>query len=423
MNDALIVIAALLAGSIAGFLLARRHFASRHADDDAALAVARQEADAATAQAMATREMTSREIADARAGEAGAVATAERLHQENLELKDQARRDHDVIRALEPVRSKLADVEEHVTRLEQERTAQYSALAEQMRGAAITDERLRKQAEALVGALRTTSARGQWGEVELRRVLEVSGLMRHIDFVEQTALTGGHPTGPGRRPDVVVRLPADKSIAIDAKVPLTSYLDAANIPDGAADSEARDKEHLLAQHSMALRSHIDALAAREYWSGLESSPEFTVMFIPTESLLGEALRADPSLLEHALAKNIAPATPSSLLALLKTVATIWQQSDVTADARDLLKLGRELYGRLGVLGDHMSKLGRSLTGAVRDYNAAVGSWERGVVVTTRRFEAFDTSKLALTPISEDRAQVRQLTAPELTAGAGGYGEE
>ncbi|MDR1152314.1 MAG: DNA recombination protein RmuC [Bifidobacteriaceae bacterium] len=417
MNDALIVIAALLAGSIAGFLLARRHFASRHAADDAALASARQLAEAVGAQAAAARETAAREIADSRAGEAGAQAAAERLYQENCELKDQARRDHDVIRALEPVRSKLTDLHEQVARLEQERTAQYASLAEQMRGAAATSERLRTQTEALAGALRTTSARGQWGEVELRRVLEVSGLMRHVSFVEQAALGSSAGTQDGRRPDVVVSLPGDRSIAIDAKVPLSAYLDAADIPDGGTEHQVRDKERLLGQHSKALRGHIETLAGREYWSGLAFSPEFTVMFIPTESLLGEALRADPSLLEHALARGIAPATPSTLLALLKTVAVIWQTSAITEDARDLLDLGRELYGRLGVLGDHMGKLGRSLTGAVRDYNAAVGSWERGVVVTTRRFEAFDVSKLALAPIPDDKAQVRQLTAPELTAGA------
>ncbi|MDR1428044.1 MAG: DNA recombination protein RmuC [Bifidobacteriaceae bacterium] len=414
MIQTIVAVASLLVGLATGFAVARSQFASRHTDDAARLALSRQLAEASASELAEVKDAAAREVTAARTAEARAAATAERLTEENSELKDQAKRDHDVIRALEPVRVKLADLQEHLARLEKERSAQYGTLAEQMRNAAVTDERLRSQTEALVGALRTTSARGQWGELELRRVLEVSGLTRFIDFVEQANLPSETaPTG-GRRPDVVVLLPGGKSIAIDAKVPLAAYLDAASIPFNGTDEQHREKDRLLAAHAKAVRGHIDTLADRQYWSGLTSSPEFTVMFIPTESLLGEALRADPSVMEYALARNIAPASPSSLLALLKTVATIWQQSTVTEEARELLNLGRELYARLGVLGDHMGKLGRTLTTAVRDYNATIGSWERQVVVTTRRFDVFDASRLALAPISQDSAQIRQLTAPELT---------
>jgi DNA recombination protein RmuC len=243
--------------------------------------------------------------------------------------------------------------------------------------------------------------------------LEVSGLTNRIDFAEQAA-SPGIGEDRGRRPDVVVSLPGAKSIAIDAKVPLTAYLDAAAIPAGAGGDQSRERERLVAQHAKAVRAHVDALASRRYWSGLELSPEFTVMFIPTESLLGEALRADPTLLEHALARGVAPATPSGLFALLKTVATIWQQATVAQEARDLLDLGRELHSRLGALGTRVGKLGRTLTSAVRDYNDVVGSLERRVLVTTRRFEAFDATTLAAAPIDSESAQVRHLSAPELT---------
>jgi DNA recombination protein RmuC len=233
------------------------------------------------------------------------------------------------------------------------------------------------------------------------------------DSREAGVSAGNGGTG-ARRPDVVVALPGGKSIAIDAKVPLAAYLDATALPAVGSQAHERERARLLAEHARALRGHVDALANRRYWSGLSVSPEFTVMFIPTESLLAEALKADPSLLEYALARNVAPTTPASLLALLKTVATIWQQSTVTEQARDLLELGRELYGRLGTLGDHVGKLGRTLTSAVRDYNRVVGSLERGIVVTARRFEAFDTSKLNLPSLDSKPAQVRRITAPELT---------
>jgi DNA recombination protein RmuC len=404
MMSIFITAAASSIALLVGFLAGRSWGTSRDADDVAELARVRDLAEAQGAESSAARTAAAR-----------AEAIAERLTAENAELKQQARRDHDVIRALEPVRLTLADVSAHVARLEKERTAQYSTLAEQLRLAADTDERLRQQTEALVGALKTTSARGQWGEVELRRVLEISGLSRHVDFVEQARLPGdAGPNEPGRRPDVVVTLPGGKSIAIDAKVPLTAYLDATALPEVGTRAEARMREQLLAEHARALRSHVDALAGRHYWSGLPSSPEFTVMFIPTESLLGEALRSDSSLVEYALARNVAPVTPSSLLALLKTVATIWQQATVAADARELMELGRELYSRLGTLGERTAKLGRSLASAVRDYNGMVGSLERNLVVTARRFEAFDSSKLSVAPLDPHTAQVRRLTAPELS---------
>jgi DNA recombination protein RmuC len=459
MTEILIATLALLVGLIGGFLAARVRAAPRHADDAERLAQARQLAeeyaadlaelrqsaaadlaaakqdaagalaqakDAATVELLSAKDAAAQAVTEARAAEAAAAATAERLGLENAELKEQAKRDHDVIRAMEPLRVKLAQVQEHVAQLERERTQQYSALTEQMRHAALTDERLRTQTEALVGALRTTSARGQWGEMELRRVLEVSGLSAFVDFVEQSSIESIPGEETGRRPDVVVQLPGGKFIAIDAKVPLAAYLDAAAIPEQGTEAERQEKDRLLAQHSKALRGHVDTLAGRQYWSGLPVSPEFTVMFIPTESLLGEALRADPSLMEHALAKNIAPATPSSLLALLKTVAMIWQQWTVADEARELFELGRELFARLGTFGDRIGKLGRTLSTAVRDYNSVVGSIERGVLVTARRFDAFDTSKLTMPAISEDRAQVRQLAAPEfatpLLPGDGDEGE-
>jgi len=339
-----------------------------------------------------------------------AEAATEHLEAQNRHLREQARRDQDVLRALEPVRLKLADVSQHVVRLESERAGQYAQLTEQLRAAALTDQQLRAQTQELVGALRTTSARGLWGEVELRRVLEVSGLTRHVDLVEQPAVASTVDREVRGRPDVVVHLPGGKSLAIDAKVPLSAFLEA-----GAAQADDASRDELLARHAKALRGHVDALAARAYHEGLAASPALTVLFLPSEALLVEALRADPALLEHSLARGVAPATPCSLLALLKTVAVIWQHSAVTEEAHDLLDLGKTLYKRLGLLGDHVAKVGSSLQSLVQRYNAMVGSLEGNLLSTARRFEAFDSSTLTATPVDSERATVRPLTAAELTA--------
>ncbi|MDR0945392.1 MAG: DNA recombination protein RmuC [Bifidobacteriaceae bacterium] len=392
---------------------------------------------AASARAAARRETAAAQVGAARRREA-----------ENAELREHARRDADVIGALGPLREQLHQVEAYVARLERDRTDQYGRLEEQLRGAAATDRELRTQTSQLAGALRTTSARGQWGEMELRRVLELSGLTPHIDFEEQERLPGG-------RPDAVVHLPGGKSIVIDAKVPMASYLRAMSAPDvggpgwEAADSRVDgsvggpvsdagrpgwaettspagptgahaaqpgpgERARLLAEHARDVRRHVDELAGRDYPAKLEASPEFTVMFIPTEALLGEALRADPTLLDYALGKGVALATPSTLLALLKTIATIWRQATVTDQARELLELGRTLYQRLGKLGEHVGRLGSDLGKAVASYNRMVGSLERRVFAAARRFDGFDASGLEAPALPAEAGQVQALTAQDWT---------
>jgi DNA recombination protein RmuC len=393
-----LVVGAALAAAWAG----RR--ARRVADD-----VAAREREAAGLAAVRLAEETARTAA-ARAEAAASGAAADRLLAENAELRERAATDLSVVRALEPVQAKLGDVEQQVALLERQRAEQYGALAAGLRASAQADERLRQQTEALAGALRTTSARGPWGEVELRRVLEVSGLLPHVDFMEQPVIASASEAGRSARPDVVVHRPGGNHLAVDAKAPLAAFLEAGSRP------EARDR--LMAQHAAALRDHIRELAGREYWAKLDVSPEFTVLFLPSENLLGEALRADANLMEYALAQKVALTTPATLLALLKTVAVIWQQATLTDEARDLLQLGRTLYQRLASLGGHVGKMGRALEAAVAAHNKLVGSLERGVLPAARRFPAFDEASLPpLQAITEEKAQVRRPMADELSEAA------
>ena len=344
--------------------------------------------------------------------------------------EERAERDGSVLRALAPVRAQLEQmgsrveaVGSKVETMERRRSAQHAALAEQLRAGAEADRELRRATTALEGALRSRSARGVWGEGELARVL--SGMMPHVDFVEQRSVGAvlGRRAGsaPSRdaarsRPDVVIHLPGSGHLALDAKVPLDSYLTAATMsqPDE-EDPDGSGRRRLLAAHAGALRSHVDALAERHYDRHLKDSPELVVLFIPAEPILAAALDADPALLEHALGRGVALATPSSLLALLRTCATAWARTAVNDDARELVELGRTLYERLGTVAGHLDALGTALSRSVAAYNRAVGSVESRLLVTARSFNALGEGLSSPAPIDPDTAQVRQFTNPEVTS--------
>ena len=359
-------------------------------------------------------------------------ARAEELAERAGLAEERAERDGSVLRALTPVRAQLEQmgsrveaVGSKVETMERRRSAQHAALAEQLRAGAEADRELRRATTALEGALRSRSARGVWGEVELARVLELSGMMPHVDFVEQRSVGAvlGRRAGsaPNRdaarsRPDVVIHLPGSGHLALDAKVPLDSYLTAATMsqPDE-EDPDGSGRRRLLAAHAGALRSHVDALAERHYDRHLKDSPELVVLFIPAEPILAAALDADPALLEHALGRGVALATPSSLLALLRTCATAWARTAVNDDARELVELGRTLYERLGTVAGHLDALGTALSRSVAAYNRAVGSVESRLLVTARSFNALGEGLSSPAPIDPDTAQVRQFTNPEVTS--------
>jgi DNA recombination protein RmuC len=334
---------------------------------------------------------------------------SDRVRAEQEQEKARAEAESKVLQALAPVKDSLESMQRKVTDLETQRTLQHGELTQQLRSATESEERLRNTAESLSAALRNNSTRGVWGESQLRSVVEAAGLINRVDFEEQKSQTSDAGHG---RPDMIVHLPGGKSIAVDAKAPFNSYIDAAAIPPTASEPELARKELLMKAHVKAVRDHITTLGSRAYWEGLDSSPEMVIAFIPSESLVSSALEADPSIMEFAFGKRVALASPVTLWSVLKTVAFSWQQDVVTQEAKLLFDLSRELYGRLSTLASHVEKLGRSIERSVKDYNAFVGSLERQVLPSARKLNMLDESKV-LGTIDGVEETPREITAPEL----------
>ncbi|HAQ59330.1 MAG TPA: DNA recombination protein RmuC [Microbacterium sp.] len=329
----------------------------------------------------------------------------------DAERAERERRDQAVLRALAPVQDSLDRMQRQVAELERERSAQYGAIAAQLRQSVESDEQLRRTTESLAGALRSNGTRGVWGETALRSVVEAAGLTRHVDFTVQTTVITDAGAG---RPDMVIRLPGGAAVPVDAKVPLDAYLEASAIPITATGEQAERRQALLQRHVRAVRAHVDALAKKAYWSGVESSPEFVICFIPNESLLATALDEDPTLLEYAFSRRVALASPVNLWAVLKTVAFSWTQQDVSAEAKRLFELGSTLYGRLGALAGHADSLRRAIERTVESYNRFAGSLESRVLATARQFPGIDDTRL-LPEAGSVTTSPRTLTAPELMA--------
>ena len=289
---------------------------------------------------------------------------------------DLEKRQHAVEQLVAPLKEQLGRVDAQLLRLDQERRESRGRLEAQLRTLTETGERLRTETGALVSALRKPNTRGQWGQMQLRNVVELAGMVRHCDFVEQSSLGDAESA---MRPDLVVSMPGGKHVVVDAKAPLQGVLDAYE----ARDEEEREK-HLRA-HARLLRKHVKALADKAYWDQLDSAPDFVVMFLPGEHLYGSALESDPTLLEDAMAQRVLIATPTTLLALLRAVAYGWQQERVAQSALAISALGRELHGRLAKLSKLFATLGSRLNSAVRAYNQAVGSYEARVLPSARRF--------------------------------------
>jgi DNA recombination protein RmuC len=289
---------------------------------------------------------------------------------------DLDKRQQAVEQLVAPLKEQLGRVDGQLLRLDQERRESRGRLESQLRTLTETGDRLRTETGALVTALRKPNARGQWGQMQLRNVVEAAGLLKHCDFTEQHSYAGDEST---LRPDMVVNLPGGKCVVVDAKSPLQGVLDA---------YEARDdveRERHLRDHARLLRKHVKALADKAYWSRLDTTPDMVVMFLPGESLLGPALEADPGLLQDAMAQRVLIATPTTLLALLHSVGYGWQQERVAESAQAISDLGRELHGRLVKLSTLLGTLGARLNGAVRAYNETVGSYEARVLPGARRF--------------------------------------
>jgi DNA anti-recombination protein RmuC len=330
------------------------------------------------------------ELADARLKAAGVEAAGE------LERRKQA-----VEHLVAPLKDTLAKVETQLREVEFGRRESHAMLAKQVEFVRQSSEDLRGQTQSLVRALQRPEARGRWGELQLRRVVELAGMSHHCDFDEQaTSFTEDGTV----RPDMVVRLAGGKNIVVDSKVSLAAYLEAAETGDPVR----------LDAHARHLREHVDRLAAKSYWQAFSPTPEFVVLFIPGEAFLAPALDRDPDLLEYAMRRRVHIATPTTLVSMLRTASYAWQQAALSRNARAVFDLGKELYERLGTLGGHVDELGRSLTNAIKSYNRAVGSLETRVLVSARRLNDLGVVDGPLESPGQVEEGSRALSAPELT---------
>ncbi|MGO9298014.1 MAG: DNA recombination protein RmuC [Streptosporangiaceae bacterium] len=310
---------------------------------------------------------------------------------------------------VQPLKDTLARVEAQLRETDAATLRSHAALTEQVSIARRSSEELRAQTAALVTALRRPETRGRWGEMQLRRVVELAGMSPRCDFDEQVSVS----TQDGQlRPDMVVRLSGGKNIVVDSKVTLAAYLEAAETADEAV------RQARLDAHARHLRDHVDRLAAKSYWTALSPAPEFVVLFIPGEAFLAPALERDPMLLEYAMAHRVHIATPTTLVTMLRTAQYAWQQEALSQNARAVFEVGRQLHERIGKLGQHMDGLGKSLNGAVTAYNQTVGTLERRVLASARKLgELGMVDGEVSTPRIVDEV-VRPLSAAELTVPAG-----
>ncbi len=390
MDLVIVLLIGLAVGFALGWLWVRSrpdlgHVAARLAAADAASDGLRRELGAAREQYAELMERTRREA------------------QERLEAE---RRDSKVLSALAPVQEALRTMHHDFARLDKQRSEQHGALAAQLRVTHETAEKSKLAAETLASALRNNSVRGVYGETQLKSLVESAGLLQRVDFTMQASIEA---ESGSRRPDMVVNLPGGKQMAVDAKVPYAAYIES-NRPDLTDEQRV---EH-LARHAKQVKGHVDSLAGKTYWTGLDASPEFTVAFIPNESILNAALDADPALMEHAFAKGVLLATPVNLWAILKTVAFTWQQDVLTEDAKNLFDLGKVLYSRLATLAEHAEKLRRSIESTVNHYNSFASSLEQRVLVTARKLDQVDETKIIAAP-QPIEAQTRRLTQEEFVA--------
>ena len=308
---------------------------------------------------------------------------------------------------VKPLKESLAKVDTNVQTLEERRQRAYGELHKELDLLRQSSEGLRTQTGNLTVALRgNPQTRGQWGEIQLRRVIEVAGMLPYCDFTEQHSITDDE--GRLLRPDVIVRLPGGKSIVIDAKVSLVAYLDAHR--DDLTDAE---KLVRLDAHAEHVRKHVQQLSQKAYWRELPDTPDFVVMFLHNETSWTAALDRDPALQELAFANNVIPATPTNLIGLLRAVHYGWQQETIAESAREISDLGRDLYKRLATMGAHMTKVGKGLDNAVKAYNETVGSLERQVLPQARKFEKHGITGIEAPELTPVERQTRALTAAEL----------
>jgi len=381
------IVVGIAIGALIGWLLANRN---RPAPDTTAASQA--------AAALATAEERARQI--------------DALTERNRELVEQQERDAKVVAELTPIKEVLNQMTRKVNDMENQQKEQHGLITQQLLDSRKAGDELRMTTESLASALRSNNVKGQWGEAQLRRIVEVAGLLEYVDFsVQETAST----EDGNIRPDMIIRLPGGRTIVVDAKVPFTAYLEASQIASNAGGEEGARRARLMGDHVKAVRAHIDTLGKKAYWESFGGNSEFVVAFVPSESLLSVALELDPTLLEYAFSKKVALASPVNLWAVLKTVAYAWRQEVATEQVAEIIKLGQELYKRVGVVATHADHLRASLDKAVKSYNDFAGSLERNMLTTAKKFPGLDPGS-AIKDVPAITSSTEGFRKEELTAG-------
>jgi len=422
------LLAGLLLGGLVGWLIGRRRLREMQLALDARDTQIKAQ-DALQAERQAAFEQASNQLARAfselanqslKANSENFLRMAEQnlgAHQERAK-RELSEREQAVENLVKPIREALAQSHRQIADLEKSRSEAYGGIRSQLESMQAHQQSLAKETQNLVNALRRPQVRGRWGEITLRRLVELAGMVEHCDFREQV-----HTASDSRilRPDMIVSMPDQRSLVVDVKTPLDAYLEAV---------EAKDDNHrnaALARHARNVRDHIRQLASKSYWEQFENSPEFVILFIPGDQFLSAALNEDPNLIEYALSQQIILSTPTSFVALLKAVAYGWRQLALAENAQEIRILAEDLYGRLTAFVGHMNKLGRQLNSSVESYNRAVGSLERKVLPGARKFTELGIHpkteieqiepleaipRTMIEPSADDDAEPTDLTAPK-----------
>jgi DNA recombination protein RmuC len=397
---ALGAVVAWLAGRVTNARILARLEAERQGSAEKLAVLAQAEArlretfGALSAEALRQNNRSFLELAEARLGEARRSAASE------LDLRRRAV--DDLVR---PITAALDRVDGKIREVEKERAASHAGLIEQLKAMTRSQQALQAETGQLARALRAPQVRGRWGEIQLRRVVELAGMLDYCDFQEQVTASGD---GGSLRPDLVVRLPGGKTVVVDAKSPMAAYLDAM---DGPGDDATR--EGLLRDHARQVREHMIALGGKAYWSQFQPAPDFVVMFLPGETFFSAACQHDPSLIEFGVAQQVIPASPTTLIALLRAIAYGWRQERLARNAQEISDLGRQLHERVGTMAGHFEDLRRALDRAVDSYNRTVGSLETRVLATARRFRDLGVAAEDLPETLTIEQTTRGLMAPEL----------